>query len=142
MKKNDVALKTVLVVVIGVTFFWSWLNFDAECKNIPDLTECLYTHKYALIDPIFYGTKWLLIILIAMVCVPWRTYKPWVLTVLPISLAISLLLISNISVYSSGVMSISRAQMAVNCAVVLAVLSIVFVLASEWYQRRKERAGV
>ncbi len=142
MKKNDLVSKIVLVVVIGVTFFWSWLNFDAECKNIPDLTECLYTHKYAFIDPIFYGTKWLLIILIAMVCVPWRTYKPWVLTVLPISLAISLLLISNISVYSSGVMSISRAQMAVNCAVVLAVLSIVFVLASEWYQRRKERAGV
>lgn len=142
--KKNLILKLGIVLFVLVVNLYTRIELSEPCTLTDEANEinCLYDYKMALLQPIFYGTKWLLIILIAMVCVPWRTYKPWVLTVLPISLAISLLLISNISVYSSGVMSISRAQMAVNCAVVLAVLSIVFVLASEWYQRKKERAGV
>lgn len=135
-------LKLIPIFLAGTVFIWAWIRFGDNCSDLIDKVDCLYTQKYAYVDPIFYGVKWLLITLLAMIFVPWRTYKAWALTVLPVTLVVSYLLISSISVYSSGVLSISRAQMAVNCAVVFAALSVVFVLASEWYWRRKSRVGV
>ncbi len=140
--KKHYLYKFTPVFLVSAVIAFTWMKLNDPCLGMVNETECLYGMKLAIIQPIFFGAKWLLVILVAMTFVPWRTYKTWALTLLPVSLLISYLLISNISVYSSGVLTISRAQMAVNCAVVLAALSVIFVLASELYWRRKSRIGV
>jgi hypothetical protein len=133
--KKDFLIKLIPAGLVGAIFLYALSQFSGPCPWESDQTRCLYEYKYAIIDPLYYGAKWLLVILVVMMIVPFKIYRNWALTVLPITLVISYLIISNISVYSSGVLSISRSQMAVNCMVVLAGLSALFVAFHYVYNR-------
>lgn len=126
-------IKLLLIAVSSSIALFSHWKLSQPCVGTLDEIDCLYLEKMAIYDPLFYGSKWLTLILVIMLFIPWRTYKPWLLTVLPITLAVSLILITNISVFSSGILHISRDQMAVNCAVVLASLTFLFVHFHELY---------
>lgn len=143
--KKSLIIKTSILVVAVLVFLLALFYFDRPCAWTEDKSECLYSVKYAILDPLYYGFKWLTVILLAMAVVPWRIYRYWALTLLPAVLVASYFIISNISVYSSGVLSITRAQMAVNAAVVLAVLSGLFVagfLLFELYKKRRQELSV
>lgn len=140
MKNRILILLRLLPVVIAVaTWIYVANRFSGGCSWTQNEVDCLYLEKYAVIDPLYYGLKWLTPTLLVMAFMPWKIYRDWALTVLPVTLVISYLIISNISVYSSGILNITRAQMAVNCAVVLAVLSAFFVLGHWLYSLYKRR---
>jgi hypothetical protein len=134
--------KVLPILISTLTLFLAAYQLNQPCVGLTDETRCLYDFKIGLFQPLFFGGLSLLPLLLIMTFVPWRTYKAWLLTVLPLSALISFILISNISVYSSGVLTITRAQMAINCVVVLAILSALFVIISEWYHRRKNRSSI
>jgi hypothetical protein len=132
-------LRLVPAAFLFAVSYWFWLKTGGMCSGVVDEIVCLYEYKFGIYQPLHLGFKWLAVIMAAMALLPWGVYRGWILTVFPITLAISLLIILNISPYDSGILHISRSQMAVNSAVVLAVLSVVFVAvhyALVWYRRK------
>lgn len=100
-------------------------------------------HIYRVFDavyhPIMIIAKWLAGIFVILIFFPSYIFKKWLFFVLPIPLLVTYWLVQDISVYSGGVLYISRAQMAENGMIGLAVITAVFVaghLIYDWKNKK------
>jgi hypothetical protein len=131
--------KLINIALLGLTLFafaFVQLNYsrwfvDADIDYIYKVFDGIY-------HPILVISKWFVGILAVLLFFPSHVFKKWLFFVLPIPLIVTIILIVNISVYSSGVLYISRAQMAKNGMFVLAIITALFIVGCLIYFRKKK----
>lgn len=123
-----------LSLFLLLTFMQS--QYDVWFKG-PEAFD-FYKYYYGIYAPIFSGGKWLAGILGVMLFVPARIFRKWLFYVAPLILLLTLYLVQGISVYSGNLLNPTRAQMAENGMVVLAVVTVVFVVGHLLRDRRKK----
>jgi hypothetical protein len=136
IKKQNI-FKVFLVVLALVIWLVSSHFLEKPCVGALQEIKCLYDYKIGIFQPAYFGALWLTGVFIAMALVPWHIYKKWLLTVLPITLLITFWLVSNISPKSGFLLNPSRAQMMVQCMMVLVFLTTLFVGGHLFYDWRK-----
>jgi hypothetical protein len=131
---NIVLLILSLAVFATIQLNYSrWID-DADIDYIYRVFDGIY-------HPLLIISKWLAIILGILLFFPSRIFKKWLMFVLPLPLIATIILIANISVYSSGVLYISRAQMAENGMIILAIITAVFVAGHMLYDWKKKKSA-
>lgn len=101
------------------------------------LDFCSYEIKDGLIDPFYSGAKWLSLILLLLTTVPSHIFRRWLFYVAPLPMILTIFLVQNISIYSSGIMQISRGKMAEDGMIVLGIVTIIFVFGHLIYDKKK-----
>lgn len=128
----------ILLALLIMLLIYMNINYETWFKDVD--TYYFYNYYYAIYAPVFAGGKILAIILGGLLFLPSRFFMKWLFFVLPIPLLVTYWAVQDISVYSGGVLYISRAQMATNGMMLLAVVTVVFVaghLLYDWNIRRK-----
>jgi hypothetical protein len=126
-------INTFLLFVSLVTFVLIYLFISlGYCVEL-----CSYEMKVAVINPIYSGVKWLSLILLILMTIPSHIFRRWLFYVAPLPIVLTILLVQNISIYSSGIMQASRGKMAENGMFVLGVITIIFVVTHLIYDRKK-----
>jgi len=130
----------LILAGVGFTTVYYYNQLILPCIDISsENTFCLFDEKEAIYKPIYWGGKILFVILCLSLLIPVHIFKKWLLYILPPILLITFYLVQDISVYSSGILYISRAQMAENSMFFLAVITVIFVAAHLIYDWRKKK---
>ena len=132
-------LNLVLFFVLFASLFYLYINYSSWCvgKDV----YCNYKFYAAIYEPLLQGGKILLLILGGLIFVPTPIFRRWLFFVASWVLLLVSYLVTSISVFSSGVMSISRAQMAQNGMYFLGVVTIIFVAGHLLYDWRKKKTN-
>ena len=130
---NILSLLSLLLLLIYMKS-----NYDIWFKG-PQALD-FYEYYYSIYAPIFSGGKWLAGILAVLLLFPARIFRTWLFSLAPVTLIITYFLVQGISVHSSNLLNPTRAQMAANSMVVLAVLTAVLIIGQQVAQRRKKKA--
>ncbi len=117
-------------VVVSITYYYITLGY---CVN-----NCDIELKKGLLNPIYSGGKWLLIILGFLLLFPPHIFKKWLFFVAPPVLLLTYFLVQGTSVYSGNLLNPTRAQMAENGMIVLAVITVVVVVISLLLDRKNK----
>lgn len=134
-EKYKLINSVVFVVLLCVLFFMN-VNYTNWFSG-PDALD-FYKYFYAIYDPIYSGGKWLVVILGVLLLFPSRIFKKWLFFVAPPVLLLTYFLVQGISVYSGNLLNPTRAQMAENGMIVLAVITAVFVVISLLLDRKNK----
>jgi hypothetical protein len=127
-KKINLALLLVSSIILCAIIVFVYLGYCLEF--------CSYGIKEGLIDPLYSGTKWFSATLVVLLIVPSHIFRRWLFYVAPLPIILTIFLVQNISIYSSGVLHISRGKMAENGMFVLGVVTIIFVVGHLIYDRK------
>jgi hypothetical protein len=103
------------------------------------IDNCSIDLKKGMLNPLYSGGKILAMILGVLLLFPSHVFKKWLVFVLPIPLGVTYWLVQDISVYSGGVLYISRAQMAENGMIVLAIITALFAVGHLVYDWQKKK---
>lgn len=136
--EKDKLINLGLFLVVLLILSYMSLNYDEWFKNTDDIYY-LYDYRDAIYAPIFYGGKWLAGILGVLLLFPSRIFRKWLFYVAPPILLLTFFLVQGISVYSSNLLNPTRAKMAENGMILLAILTIVFVIGHIIYDWRKRQ---
>ena len=126
-------------IFVGVITFIYYNLLAQPCSSAGPGIDCLYDLKYAIYQPIYFGGRILVVILGLLFFVPTHIFRKWLFYIAPVIILITFYFVHGISVYSSGIMYISRAQMAENGMYFLALVTTVFVLGHLAYDYRKKK---
>lgn len=126
----------LLTLVLLVLYFMN-INYDNWFKG-PNALD-FYKYHHAIYAPIFYGGKWLAAILGVLLLFPAHIFRKWLFYVAPVVLLLTWYLVQGISVYSSNLLNPTRARMAENGMMLLAGITVVFVVGHLLYDRRKKK---
>ena len=129
-KLNKVAILFFIAVIIITIFSWYLLGLD--CKD----ASCLFDKKLSLYAPLYYGGRWLVLVTFALLFISPGIFKKWLLYIASPVLLLSIFLVGSISVYSDGIIKMSRSDMAELCMQGLAIVTIVFLLVQKYLQRK------
>ncbi len=128
-KLNKLAI-VVFIVVLAVTVF-SWYMLGLDCVD----ARCLYDKKLSFLAPLYYAGRWLALIMFALLFVSSVVFKKWLLYIASPVVLLTLLLVGNISVYSDGIIKLSRSEMAQFCMQGLALITVVFLLVQKYQHK-------
>ncbi|MBP6924319.1 MAG: hypothetical protein KBB78_02000 [Candidatus Pacebacteria bacterium] len=120
----------LMVTVVGIYFSVD----QGYCVD-----RCSLEFKKGFLNPIFSGGKWLAGILAVLLFVPSRIFRKWLFYIAPPILLLTFFLVQGISVYSTNLLNPTRAKMAENGMMLLAVVTVVFVIGHAIYDRRKKK---
>lgn len=129
---NIILCLAVGALALGIHFFIS-LGY---CMDI-----CSLELKRGIINPIYFGGKWLFLILAVLALLPVRIFKKWFFFILPPSLIIISVSVANVSVYSSGFFSSTRSSKTETGMIILALITALFVLGHLVYDVTKWAAN-
>lgn len=127
----------VLCVLALAVFSFMYLNYNRWFQNAD--IDYIYRVFDAIYHPVMVVAKWMAGIFLLLLFFPSRIFKKWLFFVLPIPLFVTYWLVQDISVYSGGVLYVSRAQTAENGMIVLAVITAVFVVGHLIYDWKKKK---
>jgi len=133
-------LNIVILVVLCGALAYLYLVYDNWCTG-KDI-YCNYQFNGGIYAPLLFGGRILAVILAILLIVPSRLFVKWLVFLAMPMIAITYLLVINISVYSSGILSMSRAQVAQLGMVALGILTLLFVGGHLLYDRRKKKVSV
>lgn len=128
---NIFLLSGVLLLLI-----YMYLNYDNWFKG-PEAFD-FYKYYYGIYNPVFSGGKWLAGILGVLIFVPAHIFRRWLFYIAPPIILLTYFIVQGISVYSGNLLNPTRAKMAENGMVFLAVVTIVFVAGQLIYDKRKK----
>lgn len=130
-KKINLLLALVTVGLFVSLYAFVYLGYCTEL--------CSLEFKKSFINPVLSGTKWLSLILVTLLAVPSHIFRRWLFYVAPPLIILTVFLVQNISIYSSGIMQMSRGKMAENGMIVLGVITIIFGVGHLIIDRKKSR---
>ena len=127
-----------LFVFILFFLFYMHNHYDSWFRG----NEALDFDKYyrGIYSPIFYGGKWLAGILAVLLFFPARFFRIWLLYIAPPILLLTFWLVQGISVHSGNLLNPTRAKMAENGMMLLALITVLFLVTSfiiEWRKKSK-----
>jgi len=128
-KKLNYYFSTLILVIVLLSYFLS-IQF---CKDY----ECYYKYEVSLLEPLIFGGSIFFLISSGLLFLPSIYFKNWLKYIVSWYLPSSVYFISQISIYSSNILSIDRGPAAIWLMSILGVITIVFVLVS-----KKERHKV
>ena len=133
-KLMNISLSFIVLVVFCVMSlnYNRWFQ-DADIDHIYKVFDAIY-------HPVMVSAQWLAAILGALILVPSRIFRKWLFYVAPPILLLTWYLVQGISVYSSNLLNPTRAKMAENGMMLLAVVTVIFVVGHLIYDRRKKKA--
>ena len=108
------------------------------------LENCSLDLKKGIMNPLFSGGKWLAAILGILILFPAHIFRKWLFYVAPVVLLLTWYLVQGISVYSSNLLNPTRAKMAENGMMLLAGVTVVFVLAHliyDWHKKKMSKTA-
>lgn len=130
-----------LGLVVALLLVWAYMNAKyAVWFKGPDALD-FYSYYYAIYSPIFVSVAWLAGISGVFLVLPSRMFRLWLFYIVPVFIIATYFLVSGISVYSTNLLNPTRGQMAENCMVVLAVVSVFFVVGRVIYEMRKKKVN-
>lgn len=130
-------INLLLLILFAIVFsvmnstYDRWFK-DADIYYIYDVFNGIY-------QPIMVAAKWLVGILAALLLFPSRIFRKWLFYIAPPIILLTYFLVQGISVYSSNLLNPTRAKMAENGMMLLAIVSIVFVAGHLVYEWRKRK---
>ena len=127
-----------LLIVVVLLLAYMGAKYADWFKNTDDIYY-LYNYRDGIYDPIFIGGKWLVTILGVLLLFPSRIFRKWLFYIAPVVLLLTWYLVQGISVYSSNLLNPTRAKMAENGMMLLALITVVFVIGHLVYDRRKKK---
>jgi hypothetical protein len=128
---NIISCFIVALITLGVYYYIA----QGYC-----IDNCSTELKKGVLNPIYSGGKLLTIILAILLLFPSHIFKKWLFFVAPPILLLTYVLVSGISVYSGNLLNPTRAQMAENCMILLAVVTALLVIGYLLYDwKRSER---
>ena len=133
-KYKLINLSLFLSVLFVVVVLYVYVNQGFCSEN------CSIDFKKGIMNPVFLSGKWLAGILGVLLLFPSRIFRKWLFYVAPPVLLLTWYLVQGISVYSSNLLNPTRANMAENGMMLLAVITVVFVIGHLIYDRRKKKA--
>ena len=119
----------VFLVVVSIYFY----IIQGYC-----IKNCDLYFKIGIINPVFSGGQWLVGILAFLLFFPARIFRNWLFYIAPPILFLTYFLVQGISVYSSNFLNPTRAQMAENGMLLLAGVTVAFVIGHLIYARKKK----
>lgn len=130
-------INIALFFIVLVAFCVMSLNYnrwfqDTDIDNIYKVFDAIY-------HPAMVSAKWLAAILGVLLLFPAHIFRKWLFYVAPVVLLLTWYLVQGISVYSSNLLNPTRAKMAENGMMLLAVITVVFVIGHLIYDRRKKK---
>jgi hypothetical protein len=131
-KVNIILFATVLLIVI---LLYGYVELGYCLEN------CSLELKKGVMNPIFSGGEWLAGILGLLLFVPTHIFKKWLLYIAPVIIILTIYLVQGISIYSGNLLNPSRGQMAENGMILLAAITVVFVVGHLVYDWRKKKLG-
>lgn len=122
-------------VIVSITVFliYSYVEFGYCIDN------CSLDFKKGILNPIFSGGKYLAGILGVLLFVPTHIFRKWLFYIAPVILLLTFYIVQGISVHSGNLLNPTRAKMAENGMVVLAVVTVIFVIGHFIYDKRKSK---
>ena len=126
---------TATVFLFYVTYVY-FIKLNQSCVDTDMITDCLFDKKFAIYQPLYFGGKILTFITGLFLFLPSNYFKYWLYLAVP-WLLVTWYLVQSISVYSSGVLYLSRAMAAQDSMYILGFVSFVFIISRYIYLRRK-----
>ena len=133
---------SLLLLVVVITYY-AKNKLGISCPENQTI-ECLYEYKYALLQPIYSGAVILAFTLAALLLVPSDLFRKWLWYIFPLSLILTVYWVSQVSVYSSSVLSTTRgaaAELSMQFFALVALLYILAHLAYSWWKKGKRTAA-
>lgn len=132
-------LNVALLITVAVIIYYYYYLLSMPCSDPVNETTCIYDYKYAIYQPIYFGGKWLAIILGVLLFLPTHIFRKWLFYVAPPVILLTLYLVQDISVYSNSLLNPTRAKMTENGMFVLAAVTVVFVAVHLFLDWKKKR---
>ena len=130
-KKINIGLLTLTVATtMGVYLFWSNKCFGSCSINLID----------TWLFPVYFGGKYLTVILGILVVFSASIFKRWLQYILWWAVPLSLKLVYDISAHTGGIMSVSKADMAESLGQIFIIVTAIFIAAYyliAWWKKRK-----
>lgn len=126
-------VSTAIAFTIMSTTYDRWFK-NADIYYIYDVFDGIY-------HPATVASKWLAGILAALLFFPARIFRKWLFYVAPPILLLTYFLVQGISVYSSNLLNPTRAKMAENGMMFLALVTVIFVSSHLIYEWRKKKVS-
>lgn len=126
---NLALLVSISSLVLGIYLY----VMQGHCIN-----NCSLEIKKGIINPFYSGGVWLSGILAALLLFPARLFRTWLLYIAPPILLLTFWLVQGISVHSGNLLNPTRAKMAENGMMLLALITMLFLITSLILERRKK----
>jgi len=130
-KKINIGLLVLTIVIsIGAYLFWSYKCFGACSIDLID----------TWLFPLYYGGRYLPVILGILVILPGEIFKRWLQYIFWWAAPLSLKLVYDINIHSGGILSVSKADMAESLAQLFLIVTIIFIVGYYlilWLNKRK-----
>jgi hypothetical protein len=127
----------LLFIIVLVVFTVMNLNYNKWFQGAD--IDYIYKVFDSIYHPVMVSAKWLAVILGVLLLFPARIFRKWLLYIAPAVLLLTWYLVQGISVYSSNLLNPTRAKMAENGMILLAAITVVFVIGHLIYDRRKKK---
>lgn len=123
---------SLITLVLVVTVF-SWYMLGIDCNNV----KCLYDKKISFYAPLYHASKWLSLIMFFLIFASPDVFKKWLFYIASPTILLTIFLVSNISIYSDGVIKLSRTDMSQLGMQGLAIVTAVFLLIEKYLHKRR-----
>jgi hypothetical protein len=127
-----------LFIIVLIVFAVMNLNYNKWFQGAD--IDYIYKVFDSIYHPVMVSAKWLAAILGVLLLFPARIFRKWLFYIAPVVLLLTWYLVQGISVYSSNLLNPTRAKMAENGMMLLAAVTVVFVIGHLVYDRRKNKA--
>ena len=130
-------INIILFLIGSLVLGYMYINYNSWCKG-KDI-YCYYNFYDAIYNPLYFGVRILTVLLGMLLFVPTHIFRKWLFYVAPIIIVITIWRVQSISVYSSGIATITKANMAQIGMYFLALVTTLFVLGHLAYDYRKKK---
>ncbi len=89
---------------------------------------CTFEGKRGFVDPIWSGSLGISSVLLFLALFPSRVFYLWLKYIASWFIPVTILVIANISVYSSGILSVGRGEAAFQLMALLGVITVIFAI--------------
>lgn len=129
----------ILFVLAFVGHAVMYINYNRWFQSAD--IDYIYRVFDGVYHPVMVSLKWLAGILGVLLFVPSQIFRRWLFYIAPFFLLITFYFVQGISVYSGNLLNPTRAKMAENGMIVLAVVTFIFVAGSlvQIYRARKSK---
>jgi hypothetical protein len=127
---NFALFSGVSLVVIALYFYVS----QGYCSE-----NCSLDFKKGVMNPVFLGGRWLAGTLGVLLFFPSRIFRRWLFYIAPVVILATYYLAQGISIHTQNFIFPDRAEMAEDGMMLLAVITVVFVIGHLVYDRRKKK---
>ena len=126
----------LFIIVLAIVFALYMYVTLGHCVD-----NCSLDLKQGIINPVFMGGKWFAGILGVLLFIPSRIFRKWLLYVAPVILLLTFTLVQGISINSGNLLNPTRGKMAENGMMLLAFVTVIFVVSHFVYEWRKKKVS-